>query len=344
MKLNKHKGKIKKINIKRYIEKSKVIKSLSPKEENYRKTQQNLKKLNIGTSIEMMVFFKILVILFSFSVYLMFSRYLILQKEKEIINGVNRNRNVYGATITNEKSVIEQKILIKTIESVPYKELIRNNELQQLHNDIKKIENEELVEDIDNSISKKVMQSLIEIFNLKIGISNIIIGFLGSLLFSNVINLYIRLRINFFEAKVESEICLMEMLTFILIKSNNVSVEEILKKQRDYSKLLKPYYNKCLEMYPNDQIKALNLLKQSIDNSDFSKFIFLIEKNLTTDRDTNLKLIEANKNLRHELMEEREKKKHDKKSIYLTLVSLPVLLLCYAILFGPIIYYVKSMM
>ena len=137
------------------------------------------------------------------------------------------------------------------------------------------------------------------------------------------------------KVKIDDEINLIEMLTFILVKNTNINIEEILRKQQSYSKILYQYYQECLNLYPIDSELAIKNLEKNIGSQDFSDFMFYIKANLTTDRTTNMKLLETYKNLRYEILIEKNTKNNDKKSRLLLYLSLLVTTISLIVMFAP---------
>jgi hypothetical protein len=327
------------------IEKSIFAKIFLPKGINYKKTKENFNKIGLTVSVEMVAFYKFLLLFLSFVLMITIYSYVLKVQRSEKIYGVNLSSSMIGfsAGVSNTNKGIDQTILIKLVEKEPkYNSLVNKGNFKEIYTLIKTIESDLMIEDTDDKIAKIVINKLLEVNAIRPSYRTIILIFLSSIILSNLVNFYIWLKMVYLDSKIDEEINLLQMLTFILIKNSNVSVREIIKKQRDYSNILKPYYNNCLKIFSTDDIGAIEYLKKEINNSEYSKFMLLIQNNLITDRETNIRLIESNKNLRNKLVDERNKRKDDRKALALTIICLPMIFLAYILLFAPLLYYAKE--
>lgn len=342
--LLKIKNEIKKADIKTKIEKFPLVKKLTPKGERYINSKTNLMKIGIKSSIEMMIFYKLVIIVLAFMLLLSLDIYYINQQRKDFIYGVKTSINILNTTVVSDDSKdIEKQILIKTINIKPnYRKILEQGNTLELYKTIKSIENNDLIEDPNNKIAKDILNKIYDLYDISIKPMNIFYILMFSILSSNLLNVYISLKLLFLNVRVDKEVDLLELLTFILIKNNNISVEEILKKQRDYSTVLKPCYETCLRIYPTNPEKALEILTNSVNNTDFNKFIYLVKSTLTTQRETNVELIDAHKNLRNKIIEERTIRKNSNKGLVFSILALPLSLLAYMVLLMPILTYVSS--
>lgn len=342
-----YKSIIRKNSFVKKIENNTLVKHFCPKEDAYTKAKYNLKRLSIDTSVEMMIFYKFCIILFSFIFMLSLDQYYINQKRMDIIYGINStSTNTVISFQDNAKESDKYQIILSELVArhKSIRGFLSENNLNNLYNEVKKIQHELMIEDPSNEITKQVLENIIILKEIKIKFNNVIIIFLAAILMSYVLDLYIEIKLKILDTKIESEINLIEMLTFTLINNNNISVEQILKKQRSYSKIIRGYYDKCLRVYPFDNEKAINDLKKDINNEEFNKFMLIIGKNLITDKDTNSKLLKAHRSLGNEIMQEKNKKKDNNKSLIFTLISLPVIFMANVILLAPILSYVNSML
>lgn len=336
---------INKVKFKNIIEKSIFAKIFLPKGESYKKTKANFRKIGLEKSVEMISFYKFLILFMSFISMLLIYSYILNVQRNEKIYGVELNSSIvsFDSVMSNTNKSIDEIILINLVELEPgYNSLINKGKINEIYTLIKTIESELIVEDTDDKIAKLVIDKLIEINAISPSLRTIILLFLFSITLSNLVNLYIWFRMVYLESRIDEEINLLQMLTFILIKNSNVSVLEIIKKQRDYSNILKPYYSNCLKIYSINDKGAIEYLKTEINNAEYSKFMLLIENNLITDRATNIRLLESNKNLRNKLIDERNKRKDDRKALALTLICLPLMFLAYVLLFAPLLYYARE--
>lgn len=348
------KQKVQKFDLDRLLEKALIIKLLIPEKgsEKYKISQKNLKKLNLNVTVERVVFYKLLLIIVSFILLMMGYNYYLNQKENELIffADTTSKKSLLGdmSEVRNNdkiKDEVVQQILINTIELQPdYKTLIDNSQFDILASSIKKSELQLGVNDDTNELAKKTMERFLMIANNKLNPTVVMLLFLVSVLSSSLVNLYLYVNTILLNNKIESEFRLLELLTLVLIKNSTISVDYILFKLRDYSKVLKPYFNDCLVIYPYDRNKAIENLISEVSNPEFTKFMFLIQQNLTSDRETNVKLLESQKNLRTEIAEERYKAKVNKLSKTYALISFPIWGFALALLFIPILLYVSKNM
>lgn len=328
---------------------SKITNFFTPTGTSYKKYRNELFKKKINMTVDQVVSTKIIFSILSFILLITLMFYYKQVKTNEILNSniAVQSKNLIGEkqnTVSENQSIVNA-VITETINNVNYKKVLKKKKYNELMSSIKNIENNLSIEDNDNAVSKEVFSILFKAYEKgRWTLSNIVLIFLISILSTKLVDIVFSIHSAFIETKVIAEINLIEILTYILVKNTKLSVEELLRKQRDYSKILRPYYDNCLSMYPYSSEKAIDLLKEQVNNKDFNKFMFLIEELLTTDRKTNVKLLEAHKNLQSELIQDRNKIKDDKKSMILTIVSLPLIFIAYVTLFAPMISYaMKSM-
>lgn len=312
------------------FKKSTFIKLLMPKGKKLKKTRENFRKLNIKMSVETYTFIKcILVIIVSILLILTYSNY-VKQRRHDELHPINMNLS----NSNNDEDVIDT-IAVNTMKSPKYKNLIRTDNMQGVYKLIKFTEDEMKVEDNSNSIAKNVLLKVVEISDIRMKPQIVVLLLLIGLLSQKFIDAYIYIKMALQKVKIDDEINLIEMLTFILVKNTNINIEEILRKQQSYSKILYQYYQECLNLYPIDSELAIKNLEKNIGSQDFSDFMFYIKANLTTDRTTNMKLLETYKNLRYEILIEKNTKNNDKKSRLLLYLSLLVTTISLIVMFAP---------
>lgn len=338
----------KKHNFIYYLDNSLLVRVLLPPKESdkYKRSIKKLKRLGITKSFERIMTYKLLIIIFTFSLLISFNIYYTSYANKQSLLVNNDTSTVSLSNLTSKNNTnndTNMLIIRKTIELEPnYKRLIKENKNQELINIIFKAEDYYNIKDTTGDFTKNIFLKFYNASNVKLHLINIVLFFLISILMSGVINIYFMIISSIRQAKVEKEFKLMELITIILIKNSDITVEEILNVQRDYTTLLKDQYKKCLIEYPRSKIGAIDKLIKDVDNDEFNMFMSIVKENLKSDSETNIKLLEAQKNLNYELDEERYREKLNKYSIFYTVLSFQIWFIALVALFYPVLSHIKN--
>lgn len=342
---------IKKHNLFEFLDKSFIVQKIliPPKKSiGYKKGVQKLKRAGILTSLERIATYRLLIMIITFTTLIIGNIYYISIANQQTLLGTSTNNsstfNFSNIGPSNaSQNDLKTLIIKKTIELEPsYKKLLSHNQNQELVNAILKVEEDLNVKDKDGTLTKEIFTTFLTTSKINLKIMNIIMFLLVSFLMPSTINFYVMVITTIRQTKIEKEFKLMELITIILIKNGDITVEEILNVQRDYSKLLKEQYNKCLIEYPFDKKGAVENLIKSVGNEEFNTFMSLIKENLKGDRETNIKLLEAQKDLNYELEEEKYRGKINKYSLIFTILSFPVWILAALTLFIPVFKYIST--
>jgi hypothetical protein len=333
------------------LDNSFIVKKMCPTdEEAYKRTEQNLKRINIR-SVERVYSYKIIVMLIVaiISVFI-YSQYLLNQKSI-IIDGSSLNSGISSSSSINysgndtsaHQNEIINEILRKSIYLEPsYNNYISNNQFQHIATIIKKSELALNIDDTDNSLAKGTMQKFLDIeINTSINPMVILVIMIITLLSSKIVNYYCDMKNLIRKSKIEKEIQLLELLTLIFIKNSDISVLKLLLKLTKYSKSLKPYFIRCLNTYSADPIGSIDSLIEEVSTEDFTLFMFLIQQNLISDTNTNIELLTSQKNSSFTMADERYKRKLNRFSKIFTFLSFPLWLIAMALIFLPLLQYIN---
>lgn len=331
------------------IDKSLLVKVILPRDENkYRKSNKNLKRLGFDYGIERVETLKILLCIVFFVIFFILNIYYvndsITKKIKEYIDddveaSIGNNLSYKADSKLSE----EERIIIKEIYNDPVGlKLIKKREYQELAYMIKKIETDFDIPDDNNIIATSIIEKFISLSDYKLKPHIIVLYFLVSVLISSYsINFYFNIKNMIYQAKIDNEIRRLNLLTVVLAKNTNMPVKELLTRLSCHSKVLKPYFEDCLSIYQIDDIYAINTLMEEVDNPSFTKYMSLIQQNLISDRDTNIRLLESLRVLEQEISGEKDARKTDNKSLLYTVLSFPLIMTALFLIFIPIFSYVR---
>lgn len=340
----------KKMNIIKKLDDSFIIRLLAPAKgsNNYNNIERYLKRSDFKKSVERYYSYKFILMVLTLLLLIILNSYLIGQSVKNIIYGNKYSKNIMVFTgidnnIANIKSDPKQLLLIKTAESTNYKKLIRKGQLQQLANTVKQLEKNNNINDEDNQIAKDVLADLVRASELKTSFSAILLIFSITIFSGKIIDYYLHIKGLLRDSTIEKEIEKLEYHAVILIKGSKMPVEDILIRLRNYSDYLKPYFNKCLAEYPVERLSAIDNLITDVDNPNFTKFISLIQQNLITDRDTNIRLLETQKDINNVLAEEKRRGKTLKTARIYSELTVPIYVLAAFILILPLLKYINGL-
>ena len=84
---------------------------------------------------------------------------------------------------------------------------------------------------------------------------------------------------------------------------------------------------KCLNKYNSDPIVALNELADKVDDADFSNFIKVIKSCLNTPKDINTNILALQRKLRYISKKIDNADYVEKKILWLTMASFPLIML-----------------
>lgn len=363
--ISKYRKIVKHFNILDHLDNSIIVKILAPssKSNNYARDEKYLNRADFGQNVERKVerfyTYKLIVMIISLAVLLLLNSYYISMKNNEIIysntyTSTVPNNNLFNfnlksnsnGTANNSTQYYEKTLLLSVIndKNINFNQLIDDGKLQQLGKLIKLKEDDIGINDDDNNtIAKNVLSDLLDISMNKTSVITILFIIAAAIFSVKLLDLYLWLKSKFRDAKIENEVIKLEYHAVILIKGSKISVENILKRIRDYSHYLLPYFNTCLAEYSSDQYLAIEHLIDRVDNVYFTKFMTLIQQNLATDPETNIKLLESQKNVNFVLNEEKKRGKYLKTSLIYTNMSIPFyMLIAFDVVF-PLLKYISSL-
>jgi hypothetical protein len=335
--------KLKRLNIMALLDRSIFVKILCPPKDSlsYENIKNRLKRLEIEKTPERIASYKFLIMVVTFFILLVLNFSYINSENNKVIHGESTLSFSTMDSNENNAEKLYQSIMQETIKKYDYKNLINNGQYQELVNSIRRVEESMSISDNSGDITKAVFDKFIGLQNNKVHLQNILVFILISFISSSLVNVYLAVLTNIKDNEIYKEFKTLELLTIILIKNTDISVKRLLEIHYQRSKILKPYYKKCLATYPAKKEEAINELMRSVGNESFSEFMSLILDNMKGDKDVNNKLLEANKNLGYELDEEDYIKRLSGVSKIFTIISFPSWILAILLLFVPVFVSIK---
>lgn len=333
------------------IENSFLIRMMTPKKDSirYEKEKKKLARAGVRLSLEKVAIIK--VALFIISLIFIFSVYMNMNnlREKGILEESD-NKNavtlIMGNTDTDVKgsNSVYDSLLQKTLEKAPnYKTYFKKNKVNELAAVISEAREELSIQDNKDEIARKVLQTLLQAYNMiVITPANVGILLLLALLSTGIIDLIFGFKKAVRSAKIEKEFAKIEAVTILLMNKENINVVSLLQQMKAQSKVLRPNFQQCLNMYTSSPVKALDELVMEVDNSEFSKFISILKQCLNSDKATNNQILKIQRNLRLAMEETVNKQKNRSKRIRLTLLQFPLILLLILLIMMPFFDIIKN--
>lgn len=333
------------------IEGSFLIKMMTPKKDSvrYEKERKKLLKSGIRLSLEKVAIIKVVFFIISF--IFIFGVYVNMNtlREKGILEQSDNNNAVtliMGNTDTDVKgsNSIYDSLLQKTLEKAPnYKTYFKKNKVGELAAIIGDAREELSIQDNKDETARKVLQTLLQAYNMTIiSPANVGILLLLALLSTGIIDLIFGFRKSIRIAKIEKEFAKIEAVTILLMNKENINVVSLLQQMKAQSKVLRSNFQQCLNMYTSSPVKALDELVTEVDNSEFTKFITILKQCLNSDKATNNQILKIQRNLRLAMEETVNKQKNRSKRIRLTLLQFPLILLLILLIMLPFFDIIKN--
>lgn len=333
------------------IEKSLIVRLITPKHDSIYREKEELKLKRAGCKLKLEHVSIIKIIIFCCSFFLILGIYLNMNEMREqgVLNQVNNDSSasslIFGDSETNSKSIsIEELLLNKVIERSPnYKEFFKKDKVQELANVIAITRDELEIVDLDDIIAKKVLGLLLQAYTVsKLTFSNFIIIILLAIAFTGVLDMYFYFLRSIRSGKIEKEFEKIEAVIILLMNKENVNVVSLLQQMKQQSRILKPYFQECLNQYTSNPVKALDDLIDDVSNNEFTKFITILKQCLYSDKDTNNQILKIQRTLRLSLQETMNKQKNKSKRFRLTLLQFPLILLLILLVMLPFLDIIKK--
>lgn len=148
-----------------------------------------------------------------------------------------------------------------------------------------------------------------------------------SLLSNFLVIFYINMVYRIYKIRLSKEFNQVELIAILHMNREDLNIYEILKEVNKYCVYLKPYMTKCLNKYNSDPIVALNELADKVDDADFSNFIKVIKSCLNTPKDINTNILALQRKLRYISKKIDNADYVEKKILWLTMASFPLIML-----------------
>ena len=216
---------------------------------------------------------------------------------------------------------------IASIVEPVYKEYLKNDDVIGLGLYIKEYSNENKFS-VDDEDIRILLEAYSEayaetIFNYRTFLTILLIALISTLL----VDLIITLKCNIYNAQLLKEFEKLEIVAMLHMGRNDVNILEIIKEMTKYSIYLKPYLERCLNMYTSNTFAALDNLIIEIPDQGFKNFILILKSCLESPKEVNLNVLKIQRELRLELENTKKNKVLKQKELYLTIAQFPLMML-----------------
>ncbi|MFR3912737.1 MAG: hypothetical protein ACLTYB_16625, partial [Clostridium paraputrificum] len=208
-----------------------------------------------------------------------------------------------------------------------YKEYFKNDDVVGLGLYIKEYSNENKFS-VDDEDIRILLEAYSEayaetFFNYRTFLTIFLIALISTLL----VDLTITLKCNIYNAQLLKEFEKLEIVAMLHMGRNDVNILEIIKEMTKYSIYLKPYLERCLNMYTSNTFAALDNLITEIPDQGFKNFILILKSCLESPKEVNLNVLKIQRELRLELENTKKNKVLKQKELYLTIAQFPLMML-----------------
>ncbi|MBS5926210.1 MAG: hypothetical protein ACLS2V_13015 [Clostridium paraputrificum] len=216
---------------------------------------------------------------------------------------------------------------IASIVQPVYKEYFKNDDVVGLGLYIKEYSNENKFS-VDDEDIRILLEAYSEayaetFFNYRTFLTIFLIALISTLL----VDLTITLKCNIYNAQLLKEFEKLEIVAMLHMGRNDVNILEIIKEMTKYSIYLKPYLERCLNMYTSNTFAALDNLITEIPDQGFKNFILILKSCLESPKEVNLNVLKIQRELRLELENTKKNKVLKQKELYLTIAQFPLMML-----------------
>lgn len=325
------------------VEKSIIIRLITPKSGTIRREKEeiSLKRAGCKINLEQLAMIRIIIFVFSFSLVLGVYLNMNEMREKGILDKVNNTSAssiIFADNETNDISIsMEGMLLNKVIENTPdYKEFFKNNKEQELAKKIAIAREELEIVDTDDVIARNVLRLLLQAYTVsQLSFSNLGVIILIAIAITGVVDVYLIFTKSIRNKKIQKDFEKIEAVIILLMNKENINVVSLLQQMKQQSKILKPYFQECLNQYTSSPTKALDDLIDEVSNNEFTKFITVLKQCLYSDKNTNNQILKIQRTLRLSLQETQNKQKNKDKRLRLTLLQLPLILFLALLAISP---------
>lgn len=333
------------------IEKTFLIKIMTPKPGSlFREREQSkLKKSGCKLSLEQLSIVKVGIFIVSVVIIIGIYTNMNDMREQGVLQQVNNSNSatslIFGEEATTQAVVsLEGVLLNKVIERTPnYKEYFKKNKIGDLASKIAIAREELEIIDTDDVMARKVLSILLQAYTIsKLSLSNILFAILIAMAATGLVDVHLNFQRSIRGRKIEKEFEKIEAVIILLMNKDNVNVVTLLQQMKQQSKILKPYFQECLNQYTSSPEKALDDLIEEVNNNEFSKFITILKQCLYSDKDTNNQILKIQRTLRLSLQETLNKQRNKNKRLRLTLLQFPLILLLILLIMLPFLDIIKN--
>lgn len=180
---------------------------------------------------------------------------------------------------------------------------------------------------INYTTAKSLTENYYNVYlSTRFSVYNIILIISIAFMSNFFILLYIHILYRIYSIKQSKEFSQIELIAIIHMNREELNIYEILKEVNKYCVYLKPYMTRCLNKYNSDPAAALDNLTKEVEDKDFTNFIKVLKSCLNTPKDVNTNILALQRKLRY-ITEKIEQSSYlEKKVIWLTVSSFPLIM------------------